>query len=244
MNLVILVLDSYTPNSIRNSKTQKKTWVKECQPYSEVLFYKGGTDTVRKGLDLDLECGDTYSEMTTKTLKALEWVDSNLPFDYIFRTNTSSYVNYPNLVSYLKKINKEKVDYCGFIGKHKDIEFVSGSGIILSKVAVKTIIENKGQLDKNLVEDVAIGKILKINKIFPIMGKRKDILSHRDLSNFTLDAYHIRCRLDPFGYSRNLETYVLRFIDFSFNQKKFFAEKIMIFIMRLNKLINKYKKIK
>lgn len=251
MNLVVLVLDSFTQNSIRNSKIQKSTWVKDLSNYCEVLFYKGGLETIRSGHDLLLNCSDTYSDMGIKTLKAFEWVDSNLSYDYIFRTNTSSYVNYKNLIHYLKKIQEEGIDYCGYIGDYDGIEYVSGSGIILSEQAIKTIIRYKSELDTEIVEDVAFGKLLKLNEISPIKGKRKDIESHKDIRNIDSDEYHIRCRLDSFGYSRNLEKYLLNFIFLSFNRKRIFLEFIISNLMKLNKfylktrrsvklIINKY----
>ena len=235
MNLVVLVLDSFTQNSIRNSKIQKSTWVKDFSNYSEVLFYKGGLETIRSGHDLLLNCSDTYSDMGIKTLKAFEWVDSNLSYDYIFRTNTSSYVNYKNLIRYLKIIKKEGTDYCGYIGDYDGIEYVSGSGIILSEQAIKTIIRYKSELDTEIVEDVAFGKLLKLNEISPIKGKRKDIESHKDIRNIDSDEYHIRCRIDSFGYSRNLEKYLLNFIFISFNRKRIFYEFIISNLMKLNK---------
>ena len=235
MNLVVLVLDSFTQNSIRNSKIQKSTWVKDVSNYCEVLFYKGGLETIRSGHDLLLNCSDTYSDMGIKTLKAFEWVDSNLSYDYIFRTNTSSYVNYKNLINYLKKIQEESIDYCGYIGDYDGIEYVSGSGIILSEHAIKSIIRYKSELDTEIVEDVAFGKLLKLNEISPIKGKRKDIESHKDIRNIDSDEYHIRCRLDSFGYSRNLEKYLLNFIFLSFNRKRFFLELIISYLMKLNK---------
>jgi len=241
MNLVVLVLDSFTQNSIRNSKIQKSTWVKDFSIDSEVLFYKGGLETIRTGHDLLLNCSDTYSDMGIKTLKAFEWVDSNLSYDYIFRTNTSSYVNYKNLIRFLKKIHEEGTDYCGYIGNYNGIEYVSGSGIILSENAIKSIISSQSELDINVVEDVAIGKLLKINKILPTKGKRKDIESHKDIRNLESDEYHIRCRLDSFGYSRNLEKYLLNFIYLSFNKKKIFLEFVTSNFMKLNKLYLKIK---
>jgi hypothetical protein len=241
MNLVVLVLDSFTKNSIRNSKIQKSTWVKDFSIDSEVLFYKGGLETIRTGHDLLLNCSDTYSDMGIKTLKAFEWVDSNLSYDYIFRTNTSSYVNYKNLIRFLKKIHLEGTDYCGYIGNYNGIEYVSGSGIILSEHAIKSIISYQSKLDINVVEDVAIGKLLKINKILPTKGKRKDIESHKDIRNLESDEYHIRCRLDSFGYSRNLEKYLLNFIYLSFNKKKIFLEFLTSNFMKLNKLYLKIK---
>ena len=235
MNLVVLVLDSFTQNSIRNSKIQKSTWVKDVSNYCEVLFYKGGLETIRSGHDLLLNCSDSYSDMGIKSLKAFEWVDSNLSYDYIFRTNTSSYVNCKNLIHYLKKIREEGSDYCGYIGNYDGIEYVSGSGIILSEHAIKSIIRYKSELDTEIVEDVAFGKLLKLNEISPIKGKRKDIESHKDIRNIDSDEYHIRCRLDSFGYSRNLEKYLLNFIFLSFNRKRFFLELIISYLMKLNK---------
>lgn len=235
MNLVVLVLDSFTQNSIRNSKIQKSTWVKDVSNYCEVLFYKGGLETIRSGHDLLLNCSDSYSDMGIKSLKAFEWVDSNLSYDYIFRTNTSSYVNYKNLINYLKKIQEEGIDYCGYIGDYDGIEYVSGSGIILSEHAINSIIRYKSELDTEIVEDVAFGKLLKLNEISPIKGKRKDIESHKDIRNIDSDEYHIRCRLDSFGYSRNLEKYLLNFIFLSFNRKRFFLEFIISYLMKLNK---------
>lgn len=242
MNLVILVLDSFTPNSIRNSKTQKKTWVKEASKHSEVLFYKGGDKTFRREQDLFLNCSDAYSDMGIKTIKAFEWVDLNLSYDYIFRTNTSSYVNYKNLIRYVKIIKEEGTDYCGYIGEHKDIKYVSGSGIILSKKAIKSLISSKSEIDTDIIEDVAIGKLLKINEISPLKGKRKDIESHKDLRNIDSDEYHIRCRIDSFGYSRNLEKYLLNFIFISFNKKRFYHEFLISNLMIINKSYLKIKK--
>lgn len=243
MKLVVLVLDSYTPNSIRNSEIQKRTWVKDFEDSCDVLFYKAGKENKKLDRDLILDCSDTYSAMGVKTIKALEWVNLNTDYDYIFRTNTSSYVNFRNLIAYLSKIEKDGVDYCGFIGKFDGIEYVSGSGIILSQFAVKSILKKKNKLDESVVEDVAIGKLLKLSNILPTQGKRKDIESHKDISNFQLDEYHVRCRLDSFGYSRNLEKYLLGYLHRTFNNKNILLQVIFSNIMKLNKLFIKFKKL-
>ena len=67
------------------------------------------------------------------------------------------------------------------------------------------------KIDTDIVEDVAIGKLLKINEISPVKGKRKDIESHKDIRNIDSDEYHIWCRIDSFGYSRNLEKILTEF---------------------------------
>lgn len=230
MNLVILVLDSFTPNSIRNSKTQKKTWVKEASKHSEVLFYKGSTSTKRENFDLILNCSDTYQDMGLKTLKAFEWVDENLNYDYIFRTNTSSYVHYENLIKYLKKIQDKEVNYCGYVGKYQDLHYVSGSGIILSKSSIQKILNTRKKFNNKLVEDIAIGELLKFNSILPTEGIRQDIESHDDILNIDSNQYHIRCRVDSFGYSRELERYILKYL---FKKTKMYGV-FLVFVMKMN----------
>ena len=242
MKILVLVLDSDTPNSIRNSAVQKSTWVKDFLVDNKVLFYKAGDEIVLTGIDLLVDCSDTYEAMGVKTIKAFEWVNLNIEYDFIFRTNTSSYVNHKNLIKYLNKLSSEGIDYCGHIGMYDGIEYVSGSGIILSKYAVKSILNSKNQLDESVVEDVAIGKLLKMNNILPTQGKRKDIESHNDIRNFDSDEYHIRCRIDSFGYSRNLESYLMNFIFLSFYRKRIFLEFTMSNFMKINKSYLKIRK--
>jgi len=242
MKILVLVLDSDTPNSIRNSAVQKSTWVKDFLVDDKVLFYKAGDEIMLSGIDLVVDCKNTYEAMGVKAIKAFEWVDLNIEYDYIFRTNTSSYVNYQNLIKYLNQLSSKGIDYCGHIGIYDGIEYISGSGIILSKHAVKSILKTKNQLDESVVEDVAIGKLLKLNNILPTQGKRKDIESHKDIRNLDSDEYHIRCRIDSFGYSRNLESYLMNFIFLSFNRKRIFLEFIMSNFMKINKSYLKIRK--
>ena len=237
MNLIILVLDSFTSNSIRNSKIQKKTWANDASRYTNVLFYKGGKETKRDGFELILDCSDKYEDMGIKTLKAFNWVFENLNFDYIFRTNTSSYVNYENLIEYVNNLAKKEIDYCGFIGSYEDINYVSGSGIILSRHAVQKILNSRNKFDETLVEDIAIGKLLKSISILPTTGNRQDIESHSDIINLELNQYHIRCRLDSFGYSRNIEKYILSYVYKKFNRTTKLEEIFIVFLMKINKLI-------
>ncbi len=245
MKILIMVLDSDTPNSIRNSAVQKRTWVKDFLVDNEVLFYKAGVENKLSGINLLVNCSNTYEAMGVKTIKAFEWVNLNIEYDFIFRTNTSSYINHKNLIKYLNKLSSKKIDYCGHIGIYDGVEYVSGSGIILSKHAVNSILNSKNQLDESVVEDVAIGKLLKLNNILPTQGKRKDIESHKDIRNIDSDEYHIRCRVDPFGYSRKIEIYILNYFYKSFNNKSFLSSALISNLMKLDKfLLNVKKKLK
>ena len=65
----------------------------------------------------------------------------------------------------------------------------------MSKNAIKSLISSKSEIDTDIVEDVAIGKLMKINEISPVKGKRKDIESHKDIRNIDSDEYHIGVEL-------------------------------------------------
>ena len=70
----------------------------------------------------------------------LDWCNKNVDYDFIFRTNTSSYVNTMELENYIlaNLIDKEYV-YCGihlvrdYKESNKKINFLSGAGIIFNK---------------------------------------------------------------------------------------------------------------
>ena len=59
---------------------------------------------VQKENYLILNTGDGYSNLAKKTLLAFDWAISNFEFDYLFRTNTSSFVDLKKLHQFSKTI--------------------------------------------------------------------------------------------------------------------------------------------
>ena len=108
-----------------------------------------------------------YSQTTIQILKNFknESSESEVILDIISSADKHSIeVNNDEFIGsiYICKISKEETHYSGYIGKFDGIDYVSGSGIILSKLAIKSILKLKNQLDESVVEDVAIGKLLKL----------------------------------------------------------------------------------
>lgn len=119
---------------------------------------------VLKDQDLILPCKDGYDYCTEKTLQALKFVAYNLNFDYIFRTNLGSYVNFKKIIAFLEDKPMQNF-YSGIIGRHKsplgkETMFASGSGYFLSQDLVKLIAENSSKVSSNYIDDVAIGEFL------------------------------------------------------------------------------------
>ena len=219
MKVLILVLSSDTYPSKRNSKVQKNTWAKKLPDNFEAIHYKSGNKTYIKENDLIVKAGKKTNEIGYKNFRAFEWVLENKQFDYLFRTNTSSYINISELEKFIKDIDKgnSKYIYSGKIINLKKstnnevVQFVSGAGILLSKNSLQSLVDNQNLFDHNEWEDVGIGKLFNLIDIFPTDGSRFDIRGNIFKLSIPLNEYHYRCRIDNhYNYPRFLETTVMR----------------------------------
>ena len=219
MKVLILVLSSDTYPSKRNSKVQKNTWAKELPDNFEAIHYKSGNKTYIKENDLIVKAGKKTNEIGYKNFRAFEWVLENKQFDYLFRTNTSSYINISELEKFIKDIDKgnSKYIYSGKIINLKKstnnevVQFVSGAGILLSKNSLQSLVDNQNLFDHNEWEDVGIGKLFNLIDIFPTDGSRFDIRGNIFKLSIPLNEYHYRCRIDNhYNYPRFLETTVIK----------------------------------
>jgi len=117
------------------------------------------TPFVVKDNILRIKGKETYIPgITIKTLIAIAYVYKHYNFDYLVRTNISSIVNW-NLLE--KSLIDNPVYYGGswvikgFWGR---FPYASGTSIILSRKAVKYMINHLSKIDTSLIDDVAIGK--------------------------------------------------------------------------------------
>jgi len=213
------VLSSNTYPSKRNKKTQKATWANKKIDDVDIIFYESGTTNNLKNDELTVNAGSKTNEIGYKNYQAFKWVSENCEFDYIFRTNTSSYVNQKILFDYINSlsINTHEHLYSGIIYNLKKsttgeiIKFASGSGILFNKNTVSSLLNNFDKYDHNEWEDVAIGKVLNKLNIFPSEGLRFDIEGNIFKTKTDLNYYHYRCRIDNhYNYPRFLERYVLK----------------------------------
>lgn len=217
IKLLILVLSSNTYPSKRNEKAIKKTWAKHNFKNVQIVFYKSGSENKLYGNELIVNVGSQTKDIGVKTLKAIEWVNENLEFDFVFRTNTSSYINIENLLIYIEKIaNRDGFIYDGKLMKlpanetRKEVNFISGAGILMNKNTIDLLIQEKSNFNKNEWDDVALGMILQENGVVATSGKRFDILGNIFKYEIDKDNYHFRCRIDNhYGYPRYLEKYVI-----------------------------------
>lgn len=125
-----------------------------------------------------------------KTIKAFELL-KNLDYDYIFRTNSSSYVDKQLLKNYLEDKPRNNF-YSGVIGNHHGIIFASGSGFIVSKNVVDLVLLKKEYWEHRFIDDVALGLLLRHLSVNPVPAPRFDIQA---VNNSTpTNYYHYRIK--------------------------------------------------
>jgi hypothetical protein len=144
---------------------------------------------------------EDWSLIGLKTIIAFRHVLENYEFDYLFRTNTSSYVDVPKLKSFLEGKPAKNL-YAGVIGKvFGNLEFASGAGILLSRDVVERICEKENDWKHGLVDDVAIGDLvsrLQSPSVEISELPRLDLATLAQAESATseqiLENFHFRCK--------------------------------------------------
>jgi hypothetical protein len=153
----------------------RNTWGKEKNENVNIWYYYGGFSNFNiEGDKIQCTSLEGYENIGKKTLEAFEFL-LDTDFDYLFRPNSSSFVNIKKLQEFLNSCPSEKF-YAGSIipyetyDKNINEEFknecVSGCGYILSRDLVKYIVENKNMWEHDIIDDIALCVFLAKNNIF------------------------------------------------------------------------------
>lgn len=191
MKILILVL-SYNDSGIYTEfyKTQKQTWDSLRVDGVDTYYYFGNSDEEKiDGNNIFLGVRESLMNCTHKTIDVFNLV-KDFDFDFIFRTNSSSYVDKELLKKYLE--NKPNVNfYSGIIGNHMGIPFCSGSGYFLSKDLVTLILNNKTEINHTLIDDVAFGNFLKDKNVEFKQSERFDVINN---DSIPMNYFHYRLK--------------------------------------------------
>ena len=104
-------------------------------------------------------CPERRSLIGWKTLRALEWLHSE-GYDFVFRTNSSSYVD---LMKLSQLINSGHFPLSGFFGKTGVFfgqPFHSGAGYLLGSEAINQVMARKSRWNHFWLDDVALSALL------------------------------------------------------------------------------------
>ena len=135
------------------------------------------------------------------TIEAFSYVLENYAFQYIFRTNSSSYVNLLKLLKLTESLPKTGV-YAGFEGRIlRKTAFASGAGYLLSRDIVEAICLSPTLWRHGLIDDIALADFVSDSlkaQIGQIPLPRRTIASLDDAKTLSRreiqDHFHYRCK--------------------------------------------------
>jgi hypothetical protein len=208
--VVILVL-SYAepPWSLIEVEGIRATWALNPHPDVEILFYYGGKSAI-EGDRLFFDYPEGFSNIGYKTLAAFDYVNKHYDYDFVFRTNTSSYVDKINYLKFLEQFSPEENLYSGVkcVPPPNDPRpvFASGCGYTLSRKTLRLILEDRYSWNHTQIDDLALASLMRKHGIPVTDAPRYDFGDFSDLRTFSLaDAekqFHLRCK---FQDSRSLD---------------------------------------
>ena len=145
----------------------------------KVLFYKGTEkESYREGDTLYIKNSDLLEHTYSKTMDALDFIDKNLilkdntifEYDYILRTNTSTYINIDMLNAYAKGLDKyefmmhcAEIDCCWWSKMHF---YAKGNALLMNKFYVERVkYLRNNQMEKSFgsTDDCIIGATINIH---------------------------------------------------------------------------------
>jgi len=170
---IVLILAS---NNLPIYNTFRNIWLQYLDLFSDikVFFVYGNTSIASTTNDLiytDIE--EVYwPGMIQKTIKALEYIDKNYEYEYLLRTNLSTFWDFELLLNRLKSLPDRQCitgtfRRCTYKGI-KSPEYVSGVNLILTRDLIQDIIYDKNLIiSKDLPEDWSISQYFIDRGIFP-----------------------------------------------------------------------------
>lgn len=204
MKILILVLSSKKEPFFSLMKKQQQTWDSIYYPNVETIYYYG--DNVENTIEISkwaheliLNTSDEYKMMHWKFFLTLEKI-INRDWDFVFRTNSSSYIDKANLLEFANRLPKNGC-YCGV-----EIEnYASGAGFFISKDVVNILLSSNFTNNEIEWEDKYIGKILYENKVkFSSESMRFDVNDNNINEINNSNHYHYRCKSE--NDNRNIDS--------------------------------------
>jgi hypothetical protein len=197
MKIIILVL-TYLDNGIYSKFYQKQneTWNSVDVDGVDVFFNINNGD--KKEINSHFIINDLPEKVETEGYKIINCFEQTLDwdYDYIFHTNSSSYIDKELLYKWLLDKPRTKF-YSGVKGNYRNTSFASGCGFTISKDVVKLILENKDKWEHGEADDATLGILLNSLGLSVYEAPRFDMISSESYTrHIPTDYFHYRCKTD------------------------------------------------
>lgn len=191
--IILISTSSGKPFESIRKNGQESTWIRSIQKFPTVEFkYLTSTENVPSTVsareethtqlgvktqpskfnilnsetetELEFEASGGWESILSNTLSGMRWALLNREFDFLIRTNVSSYWNIEFTLELLATLPKSGI-YAGQRVFALGTELIEGSGMIFSRDVVEKICDGISEIDSTTIDDVAIGRFLADAKI-------------------------------------------------------------------------------
>ncbi len=137
----------------------RNTWIKHLKEDNiDIFIYKSGNDEIINDV-IYCQTEDTLEYTYDKTLIAFSKIVDK--YDYIVRTNLTTYINSKLLVKYCEYMNKNDIDIaCVDICKDGEHYIYRGNSFIMNNKIIQYILNSNYDNINKLHDDIAISEIL------------------------------------------------------------------------------------
>jgi len=182
--VLMLILSSDTNEYYRQFQSLWRQYINS-NPNIDCYFYKADPNLEEEALLVDkntlvVKCEESLDKCYEKTLKAFEYFSPQFnKYDYIFRTNLSSFVVFDHYLEFCKILPKSSMCSALIGTTSYGLQFPSGAGFTLTPDLATRLLEEKPPLIEQ--DDVSIGQALKVWNIPIVPAPRTDILTNEDI---------------------------------------------------------------
>jgi len=168
MKIVYLILASNDQIHQRDADYQHLTWARNRNSNTSVIWLRGGGEFKFWNDTLQVPIEEAYANILEKTVLGIRWLTENEEFDYLIRTNVSTYFDQSAVEKILGRLEPGQ-KYAGgyyeyaknvYLGSLPENRFISGTGIFMSKKTCELLSHMPTDNYTNIPDDVAITNFL------------------------------------------------------------------------------------
>ena len=239
LKALFVILASNNPENEQDLLTQLDTWVRSLPENYDYLILRGwsGNQYLLNNHTLFVPIAESYENILAKTILGLDWICKNIDFEFLVRTNVSTFFSIKHVEKLFAKIPIGSNFLGGYIEECKDpsskslkkLPYIVGTALVMSKN--NAILLSKMQSDnfRGLPEDLSISMYLKNNNVKVTPLKRNNLSSH----HFFIPAFQIRAKT-----SKNSALASKRMMDINdyLNETSFYRKLIRYIIILLKEI--------
>ena len=202
MRVLFLIQSCNQDRFLAEEEIIRNTWGGRLRDNCDIMFYRGDGDDTLDGGVLKLNCEDDLNHTFLKTLRALFVFQNSNEYDFIIRTNTSTWINVELLLNTLCDLDpNDRKLYGGSIVSNSEsqgLPFLRGNFLVINKMLLKDIFESVKEKYYSGVDDVCLA----MNLFKYYQDNNIDYLNTlRLIDNFTYrdDSADLKCALKYVG---------------------------------------------